>query len=105
MKAAGIKNLNQTYDITFCEHLKKVCGYGAHACIENNPRLFNEVPREAKRYNDFKRCRAASERANSTLKETLHILEKLLYTADTEPISWSRLLLLPCFYTKPLLLL
>jgi hypothetical protein len=82
MKAAGIKSLNQTYDIKSCEHLKKVGGYSAHACIADNPRLFNEVPRGTKRYNEIKRCRSASERANSTLKETLHILEK--------PIVYSR---------------
>jgi hypothetical protein len=76
MKAAGIKSLNQTYDINSCEHLKKVGGYSDHACIEDNPRLYNEVPRGTKRYNDIKRCRSASERANSTIKETLHIIEK-----------------------------
>ncbi len=67
---------------TTCEYLKKVGGYCAHACIEDNPRLLNEVPRGTKRYNDIKRCRSALERANSTLKETLHILEK--------PIVYSR---------------
>ena len=82
MKAAGIKSLNQTYDINSCEHLKKVGGYSSHSCIADNPRLFNEVPRGTKRYNEIKRCRSASERANSTLKETLHILEK--------PIVYSR---------------
>jgi hypothetical protein len=45
MKATGINNLNQTYDITSCEYLKKVGGYSDHACIADNPRLFNEVPR------------------------------------------------------------
>jgi hypothetical protein len=76
LKAAGIKNLNQTYDIKSCEHLNKPSGYIAHACIEDNPRLLNEIPRGTKRYNEIKRCRSASERANSTLKETLHIIEK-----------------------------
>ena len=76
LKAAGIKNLNQPYDIKSCEHLNKPSGYSAHACIEDNPRLLNEIPRGTKRYNEIKRCRSASERANSTLKETLHIIEK-----------------------------
>jgi hypothetical protein len=53
-----------------------------HDCIEDNPRLLNEIPRGTKRYNDIKRCRSAAERSNSTLKETLHIIEK--------PIVYSR---------------
>ncbi|EMS80313.1 hypothetical protein Dpo_2c00010 [Desulfotignum phosphitoxidans DSM 13687] len=36
----------------------------------------NEIPRGTRLYNEIKRCRSASERSNSTVKETLNILEK-----------------------------
>jgi hypothetical protein len=29
LKAPGIRNLDNTYDIKTCKHLKKTCGYGA----------------------------------------------------------------------------
>ena len=38
--------------------------------------MINEVPRGSKRYNLIKKIRSAAERANSTLKEDLKILEK-----------------------------
>ena len=44
--------------------------------VKEHPRLINEVPRGSKRYNLIKKIRSASERANSTLKEDLKILEK-----------------------------
>ncbi len=76
LKAPGIRNLDKSYDISSCEHLNKTCGYTTHSCIAAHPRLLNEIPRGTKRYNTIKRCRSASERSNSTVKETLHILEK-----------------------------
>ena len=76
LKAPGIRNLNKDYDIRSCEHLNKTCGYTTHSLIEEHPRLLNEIPRGTKRYNTIKRCRSASERSNSTIKETLNILEK-----------------------------
>jgi hypothetical protein len=76
LKAPGIRNLNKDYDIRSCEHLNKTCGYTTHSLIEAHPRLLNEIPRGTKRYNTIKRCRSASERSNSTIKETLNILEK-----------------------------
>ena len=44
--------------------------------LNEHPRLVNEIPRGSKRYNTFKKMRPASERANSTLKEDLKILDK-----------------------------
>ena len=76
LKAPGIRNLDKIYDIGSCEHLNKACGYTTHSFIEQHPRLLNEIPRGTNRYNTIKRCRSASERSNSTIKETLNILEK-----------------------------
>lgn len=44
--------------------------------VKDHPRLVNEIPRGSKRYNDIKKIRSASERANSTLKEDIKILDK-----------------------------
>ena len=44
--------------------------------IKKYPRLINEIPRGSKRYNTIKKMRSASERANSTIKEDIKILEK-----------------------------
>lgn len=44
--------------------------------VKEHPRLVNEIPRGSKRYNLIKKIRSASERANSTIKEDLKILEK-----------------------------
>jgi hypothetical protein len=44
--------------------------------VKEHPRLINEIPRGSKRYNLIKKIRSASERANSTMKEDLKILEK-----------------------------
>ena len=38
--------------------------------------MINEIPRGSKRYKQIKNLRSASERANSTMKEDLKILEK-----------------------------
>ena len=38
--------------------------------------LINEIPRGSKRYSLIKKIRSASERANSTMKEDLKVLEK-----------------------------
>ena len=44
--------------------------------IKEYPRLVNEIPRGSRRYNTIKKLRSAAERANSTLKEDIKILEK-----------------------------
>jgi hypothetical protein len=76
LKAPGIRILDKAYDIKACNHLKKTCGYTTHSFIHQHPRLLNEIPRGTRLYNEIKRCRSASERSNSTVKETLNILEK-----------------------------
>lgn len=76
MKATGIKNLQQKYDIAACQYVHNETGYTEHACIADNPRLYNEIPRGTDRYNEIKRVRSASERTNSTLKEDLDIIGK-----------------------------
>jgi len=44
--------------------------------VKEHPRLVNEIPRGSKRYQNIKKTRSASERANSTLKEDLKIIDK-----------------------------
>jgi len=44
--------------------------------VKEHPRLVNEIPRGSKLYNTIKKMRSASERANSTIKEDIKILEK-----------------------------
>jgi hypothetical protein len=78
LMTTGIRNLDKTYDISSCKHVNKTCGYTTHSSIDQHPRLLNEIPRGTRRYNTIKRCRSASERSNSTVKETLNILEKPL---------------------------
>ena len=44
--------------------------------IKDYPRLINEIPRGSNLYKSIKNLRSASERANSTIKEDIKILEK-----------------------------
>ena len=44
--------------------------------IKQQPRMQNEIPRGTKRYNDLKQSRSASERANSTIKEDVKVINK-----------------------------
>ncbi len=44
--------------------------------IKEYPRLINEIPRGSSRYKAIKNLRSASERANSTIKEDIKILDK-----------------------------
>jgi len=44
--------------------------------VKEHPRLVNEIPRGSRRYKTIKNIRSASERANSTMKEDLKILDK-----------------------------
>ncbi len=59
-----------------CPYVENRTGFTRHMYVKEHPRLINEVPRGSKRYNLIKKIRSASERANSTLKEDLKILEK-----------------------------
>ena len=70
------ENLAKKYDFNQCPHINNTNGFSTHRSIKQNPRLYNEIPRGSKRFNEIKKARSASERANSTLKEDLKVLEK-----------------------------
>jgi len=76
LRAAALKSVQDKYDIAMCPHVENRTGFTRHMYVKDHPRLINEVPRGSKRYNLIKKIRSASERANSTLKEDLKIIEK-----------------------------
>lgn len=76
LKYKALEKLQTDYDIASCPHIQNKTGFDKHMYIKEHPRLINEIPRGSKRYNIIKKLRSASERANSTLKEDLKILEK-----------------------------
>ncbi|MBC8440667.1 MAG: hypothetical protein H8D87_13430 [Deltaproteobacteria bacterium] len=87
LKAAGIKNIQKDYDIGSCPHVKNSNGFSKHTYIKDNPRLINEIPRGTKRFKMIQRYRSASERANSTIKEDLKIIEKpIVYNKERADI-------------------
>jgi len=76
LRQTAIKDLQERYDITQCPHIHNRNGFSKHMSVKEYPRLVNEIPRGSKRYNTIKKMRSASERANSTIKEDIKILEK-----------------------------
>ena len=76
LRTAALKNIQEKYDISICPHIQNRNGFAKHMYVKEHPRLINEIPRGSKRYNLIKKIRSASERANSTMKEDLKILEK-----------------------------
>ena len=76
LKFKALENLQSRYDIQLCPHIHNQNGFAKHMYVKEHPRLVNEIPRGSKRYQDIKKLRSASERANSTLKEDLKIIEK-----------------------------
>jgi hypothetical protein len=76
LRTAALKNVQEKYDIAMCPHVENRTGFTKHMYVKEHPRLINEIPRGSKRYNLIKKIRSASERANSTIKEDLKILEK-----------------------------
>lgn len=76
LKHKALQDLQNRYHIPQCLHIHNQTGYTEHMYVKEHPRLINEIPRGSKRYHDIKRIRSASERANSTLKDDLKILEK-----------------------------
>ena len=87
LKAAGIKNIQKDYDIGSCPHIKNCNGFSKHTYIKDNPRLINEIPRGTKRFKMIQRYRSASERANSTIKEDLKIIDKpIVYNKERADI-------------------
>ena len=71
-----MENLQASYNISQCPHIHNRTGFTKHMSIKQYPRLINEIPRGTKRYNTIKKLRSAAERANSTIKEDIKILEK-----------------------------
>jgi len=76
LRPKAMENLNVHHNIAMCPHVKNRTGFAKHMYVKEHPRLVNEIPRGSKRYNIIKKIRSASERANSTMKEDLKILEK-----------------------------
>jgi hypothetical protein len=76
LRPAALKRLQEKHDIAICPYRQNRAGFTGHMYVKEHPRLTNEIPRGSKRYNEIKKLRSASERANSTLKEDLGILEK-----------------------------
>jgi hypothetical protein len=76
LRPIALKNLQSHYDLAGCPHFQKRTGFTKHMYVKEHPRLINEIPRGSKRYNTIKKMRSASERANSTIKEDLKILDK-----------------------------
>jgi len=76
LRPKAMQNLNVHHNIAMCPHIKNQTGFAKHMYVKEHPRLINEIPRGSKRYNVIKKIRSASERANSTMKEDLKILEK-----------------------------
>ncbi len=76
LRPKAMDNLNNQYNIAICPHIKNRNGFAKHMYVKEHPRMINEIPRGSKRYNLIKKIRSASERANSTMKEDLKILEK-----------------------------
>lgn len=72
----ALENLQASYNISVCPHILNRSGFAKHMSIKDYPRLINEIPRGSKRYAAIKKLRSASERANSTIKEDIRILEK-----------------------------
>ncbi len=76
LRQSALKDLQDRYDISQCPHIHNRNGFAKHMSVKDHPRLVKEIPRGSKRYNTIKKMRSASERANSTIKEDIKILEK-----------------------------
>jgi len=76
LNKTALENLQAVYNISQCPHIENRTGFAKHMSIKAYPRLINEIPRGSGRYNTIKKLRSAAERANSTLKEDIKILEK-----------------------------
>ncbi len=76
LRYKAMKELQDRFDMAACPHIQNQNGFSKHMYIKEHPRLVNEIPRGSKRYNNIKKMRSASERANSTMKEDIKILDK-----------------------------
>jgi len=76
LRRKALDDLQSRFDISRCPHIENKTGFAKHMYVKDHPRLVNEIPRGSKRYKEIKKIRSASERANSTLKEDIKILDK-----------------------------
>ena len=76
LRRKSLDDLQSRFDISCCPHIENRTGFAKHMYVKDHPRLVNEIPRGSKRYKEIKKIRSASERANSTLKEDIKILDK-----------------------------
>ena len=76
LRRKALNGLQYRFDIAACPHIENKTGFSKHMYLKEHPRLINEIPRGSKRYKDIKKIRSASERANSTLKDNIKILDK-----------------------------
>jgi hypothetical protein len=76
LRPKALEDLQSRFDVVGCVHACTKTGFTKHMYVKEHPRLVNEIPRGSKRYKEIKKMRSASERANSTLKEDIKILDK-----------------------------
>jgi hypothetical protein len=76
LRRQALDDLQGRFDISCCPHIENKTGFARHMYVKDHPRLVNEIPRGSKLYKNVKKVRSASERANSTLKEHIKILDK-----------------------------
>jgi hypothetical protein len=76
LRRKALDDLQSRFNIAGCPHIENKTGFSKHMYVKDHPRLVNEIPRGSKRYKDIKKIRSASERANSTLKDNIKILDK-----------------------------
>jgi len=76
LRPKALYDLRNRFDVAQCVHANNKTGFAKHMYVKEHPRLVNEIPRGSKRYKEIKKIRSASERANSTLKEDIKILDK-----------------------------
>jgi hypothetical protein len=76
LRPKALDDLRNRFDVVGCFYADYKTGFTKHMYVKEHPRLVNEIPRGSKRYKQIKRMRSASERANSTLKEDIKILDK-----------------------------
>jgi len=76
LRRKAIADLHNRYNMATCPYRQNQTGFAKHMYVKEHPRLVTEIPRGSKRYQNIKRTRSASERANSTLKEDLKIIDK-----------------------------
>ncbi len=76
LKYKALNDLQNRFNISSCPFLQNKSGFTKHMSIKDYPRLINEIPRGTKRYKAIKKLRSASERANSSIKVDMDILDR-----------------------------